>query len=90
MPEIKICGIKNSEEIEYVNKLNPDYIGLVFADSKRKISPENANRLVLKLNNTIKTVGVFLDAEIKIIEDVLKQVRIDIIQLHGSEDIIYI
>lgn len=90
MPEIKICGIKNIEEINIVNRLVPDYIGFVFAESKRKISPEKAKMLVSNLSNMIKIVGVFLDAEIKFVKEVLNQVEIDIIQLHGTEDIIYI
>ena len=36
MVKIKICGIRRLEDIEMVNKYKPDYIGFVFADSKRK------------------------------------------------------
>jgi phosphoribosylanthranilate isomerase len=90
MPEIKICGIKNIEDINIVNRLVPDYIGFVFADSKRKISPEKAKMLMSKLSNMIKIVGVFLDADIKFVKEVLNQVEIDIIQLHGNEDMKYI
>ena len=35
---IKICGLRRAIDIEYVNKLKPDYIGFVFADSKRKVN----------------------------------------------------
>ena len=90
MPEIKICGIKNIEEINIINILKPDYIGLVFADSKRKITPEEAKILVSNLNKKIKIVGVFLDAKVEFIEEALNQVKIDVIQLHGNEDMEYI
>ena len=44
MVKIKICGIKRKEDIEYVNRNIPDYIGFVFAESKRRVQP-------LKLQN---------------------------------------
>ena len=44
MVKIKICGIKRIEDIEIVNKYVPDYIGFVFADSKRKISYDLAKK----------------------------------------------
>ena len=40
MVKIKICGIKRFEDIEIVNRYKPDYIGFVFAKSKRKVSHE--------------------------------------------------
>ena len=40
--KIKFCGLFREEDIEYVNKLNPDYIGFVFAKSKRQITKEKA------------------------------------------------
>ncbi len=46
--------------------------------------------LVPNLSNMIKIVGVFLDADIKFVKEVLNQVQIDIIQLHGNEDMKYI
>ena len=43
--QIKICGITTLREIEFVNELKPDYIGLVFAESKRKVNKEKAFEL---------------------------------------------
>ena len=40
--KIKFCGLFREEDIEYVNKLNPDYIGFVFAKSKRQITKDKA------------------------------------------------
>ena len=45
MVKIKICGLKRLEDIELVNKYKPDYIGFVFADSKRKVSHDLAGKL---------------------------------------------
>lgn len=86
MVEIKICGITDETEIEYLNILNPEYIGFVFAKSKRQISGEMAFKLSSKLKKNIKKVGVFRDNSINEILNILSKVELDIIQLHGKED----
>ena len=83
--KIKFCGLFREEDIEYVNKLNPDYIGFVFAKSKRQITREKAINLKNKLKSNIKAVGVFVDEDIEKIIDLLSNGVIDIAQLHGNE-----
>ena len=87
---IKICGLKRLEDIEYANILKPDFIGFVFADSKRKIDIDLAIKLRNKLNKDIKVVGVFRNDDIELIKEVVKNNIIDLIQLHGDEDDSYI
>lgn len=89
-PDIKICGIKSDKDIEIVNKYNPDYIGFVFAKSKRQIDLNTARQLQRKLGLQIKKVGVFVDADIDIIIKYAQALQLDIIQLHGQEDASYI
>lgn len=88
--KIKICGITNEKEIEYLNIIKPDYIGFVFTKSKRMISAENAEKLRQKLNPEIKCVGVFKDNSLEEIENVLKTTKLDIVQLHGNENFDFI
>lgn len=83
---IKICGITKLSEINYLNELKPDYIGFVFAKSKRQVSGEEASRLKEGLSKDIKTVGVFLNNTEEEILKVLDEVKLDVIQLHGDED----
>ena len=90
IPKIKICGISRHIDIEYVNELKPDYIGFIFAKSRRRISPELALTLREKLNPEIKSVGVFVDETVDTIVNLTKSGIIDIIQLHGNEDNDYI
>lgn len=87
---IKICGITEDYEIEYLNKLTPDYIGFVFAESKRKVTIEKAKRLKSQLDKNIKVVGVFKDSPIEDIKLVSESVGLDAIQLHGRESNDYI
>ena len=86
MTKIKICGIKREEDISIVNKYKPDYIGFVFADSPRQIDFNTSKNLKEKLDNTIKSVGVFVDENIDTIINYFKSNIIDIAQLHGIED----
>jgi phosphoribosylanthranilate isomerase len=86
MIKVKICGITNKREIEYLNILKPEYIGFVFTRSKRQVLGEEANELCLKLNKEIKKVGVFRNNSLEEILAVLGKIELDVIQLHGSED----
>ena len=83
---VKICGITNINEVKALNELKPEYMGLVFTDSKRKVSIKKANLLLSNLNKDIKSVGVFRNNSIAYILEVVENTPIDIIQLHGHED----
>ncbi len=90
MSKIKICGLTRIVDIEYVNKFLPDYIGFVFAESRRRISAEDALALSKVLDKWIKKAGVFVNHSI---DDVLRITSIcglDIIQLSGDEDREYV
>ena len=90
MVKIKICGIKRLEDIEIVNRYKPDYIGFVFADSKRKVSHDLAKELRNNLNSDIIPVGVFVDSPQEEILKLFDEGIIEIAQLHGSESEQYI
>ena len=91
MAKIKICGLRFDEDIDYANELLPEYVGFVFWNrSKRYITPEEAGRLRARLDPKIKTVGVFVDEDITVVEDLLKRGIIKIAQLHGDEGEAYI
>lgn len=90
MVKIKICGLKRMADIEIVNKYKPDYIGFVFADTKRKVSHELAAELKDNLDSDIVAVGVFVDAGIDEIVSLYDSGVIDLAQLHGLESEEYI
>ena len=90
MVKIKICGLRRSEDIEMVNKYKPDYIGFVFADTRRKVSHELAKELKSKLDPDIISVGVFVDAPKEEILKLYEDNIIDMAQLHGLESEDYI
>ena len=94
-PKVKMCGISKIDTIPAVVEAKPDYMGLVFAPSKRQVTVEQAKTLVEELHKqyavrynseTIKTVGVFVNETIENLLKIAEEVKLDVIQLHGDED----
>ena len=94
-PKVKMCGISKVETIPAVVEAKPDYMGLVFAPSKRQVTVEQAKILVEELHKqyavrynseTIKTVGVFVNETVENLLKIAEEVKLDVIQLHGDED----
>ena len=90
MTKIKICGLSRLEDIQAVNKARPDYIGFVFAKSRRQVTMEQAAILKEALDHNIQAVGVFVNEDLEVIRTLAARNIIDIIQLHGDEDEAYI
>ena len=88
--KIKICGVSREEDIEYVNETRPDYTGFVFAESRRKVTPAQAAKLRQRLAEGIAAVGVFVDSPIDDIAGLCRDGIISLVQLHGTEDDVYI
>ena len=101
-PKVKMCGISKVETIPAVVEAKPDYMGLVFAPSKRQVTVDQAKILVEELNrgyakkygsdtehdknDTIKTVGVFVNETIDNLVTIANEANLDAVQLHGDED----
>ena len=86
MIKVKICGLTRPIDIEYVNELKPDYVGFVFAKSKRKVSLDEAKELAKLLNKDIKIVGIFVNEDKNMVKASAVKVGLDVIQFHGFED----
>ncbi|MDR2028404.1 MAG: phosphoribosylanthranilate isomerase [Treponema sp.] len=90
MTKIKICGLFRDEDIDSANEARPDYIGFVFAPSRRRVSPRRAARLRARLMGGIIPVGVFVNAPAEEIIALYDRGIIAMAQLHGGEDGAYI
>ena len=90
MSKVKICGLTREADIEAVNQSLPDYIGFVFAPSRRRLSIDASEALKRKLDPRIETVGVFVNEAINTIAEIYKRGIIELAQLHGDEDDEYI
>lgn len=89
---IKTCGMTRLEDIAAVNEAHPDMCGFIidFPKSKRSISAEQQIELASRLDPTICSVGVFVDAPISKIAKLAQIGSIQAVQLHGNEDETYL
>jgi len=83
---VKICGLTDISEADYLNKNNVDYAGFVlfFEKSKRCVTTEKAKEIFLNLNINIKKVAVVVSPSKEQIEEI-ENAGFDIIQVHGSD-----
>ena len=83
--KIKICGLCRREDVDYANRAAPDYVGMVFAKSRRQVSASQAVDYRAALDPNILVVGVFVDAPVSQVTELLTAGVIDMAQLHGDE-----
>lgn len=88
--KIKYCGIKRNEDVDYANETMPDYIGFIFAPTKRLVTMEQADGFKKRLDSRIQAVGVFVNEAAEKVAKIANKGIIDVIQLHGQEDAEYI
>src|SRR5690349_16711265 len=79
--KIKICGMKSPENINEIASLQPHFMGFIFY----KKSPRNLENNIPNLPNSIKKIGVFVNASLEEIQEKVKQYELDFVQLHGDE-----
>jgi phosphoribosylanthranilate isomerase len=83
--EVKICGLTDAESIDAAIEAGAEFIGLVFfAKSPRAVTAEQAAELTQFIEG-VQKVGLFVDPDDSLLNEVLTQVRLDLLQFHGSE-----
>ena len=83
--KVKICGITTRDAALMACRSGADMLGFVFADSSRKISPEQAKEIAQLLPDHVKITGVFVNETMKTILQIKEWVDLDYVQLHGDE-----
>lgn len=86
MTKVKICGLSTAEAVETAVLAGADYIGFLFAKSKRQVSLEQAHELARLVTGTTKIVGVFVSPSLEDLEQAIAQVPLDVVQIHGTFD----
>lgn len=88
MTSVKICGIKDPDNLRAALNAGAEFIGFVFHESSpRNINPTDAQTLQREITPDVKTVGLFVNPTDKDLRAALSQVKLDIIQLHGDESV---
>jgi len=89
MTRIKICGLSDIKSARETANAGADFIGLMFAASKRKVSLEKAreiSEMIHKMDNPPALVGVFVNSTSEEVNLIADSCRLDWIQLSGDED----
>ncbi len=83
---VKVCGITRPEDALAAESAGADAIGLIFAPgSKRRVTPQVAASIVDAVGPFVTRVGVFVDADLAEVLDLVRALRLDAVQLHGGE-----
>jgi phosphoribosylanthranilate isomerase len=85
MVKVKVCGITNPDDARVAADAGADAIGLIFAESPRRVSVERAREIAAALPEGVLKVGVFVDAEPGEVLRIAREVDLDYAQLHGDE-----
>ncbi len=85
MTMVKICGITNAGDARVAAEAGADAVGLIFAESPRRVGIEGARRISIALPENIIRVGVFVDEEPAEVLRISRKVGLDLAQLHGDE-----
>ena len=84
MTKVKICGLSNIEAVKTAVSAGADYIGFVFAPSKRQVTVEQATELAKFIPSHIQKVGVFVSPSRAELLEAVDKVGLDLVQVHGQ------
>ena len=86
---IKLCGFKNIDDVIFASSLDINYLGMIFVENlPRSIDIDTAiQATIICKEKNIKSVGVFLNQNTDTVDKILSKVDLDVLQLHGTEDI---
>lgn len=93
MVRVKICGISEVEHAVKAADAGADFIGLVFAESKRRVTPRRAQEIVEAVSGTNPRpvcVGVFVNTTATEVNRTIRECRLDRVQLSGDETVEYV
>ena len=90
MTKVKICGLSTASAVETACQAGADYIGFVFAESCRRVSLEQAQKLADLVPATVRKVGVFVSPSLAELEEAISVANLDLVQIHGdfNEDLL--
>ena len=84
MTKVKICGLSTKEAVKTAVSAGADYIGFVFAPSKRQVTVEQATELAKFIPSHIQKVGVFVSPSRAELLEAVDKVGLDLVQVHGK------
>ena len=86
MTKVKICGLSTASAVETACQAGADYIGFVFAESRRRVSLEQAQKLAALVPPAVQKVGVFVSPGLAELQEAISVANLDLVQIHGDFD----
>jgi phosphoribosylanthranilate isomerase len=92
MTSLKLCGIRSLEDYQTVAQNDVDYVGFVFATSKRRVTPEQVDTIITSSSQKtdVKHVGVFVNPSMNEVIKTTSLINLDVLQFHGDEGVDFI
>jgi len=82
---VKICGLTETEHAVKAAEAGADLLGFVFAASRRRVSPETARQIINQLPASVSKVGVFVNEDCQLVNEIASYCGLNYVQLHGRE-----
>lgn len=92
MLKVKVCGMRDAQNLEEVLDLSIDFVGFIFYEKSSRNVTDFPEEVVFNnnpLSRVINKVGVFVDADLQFVKDKVKIHQLDYVQLHGRESVFY-
>lgn len=84
--KLKVCGMRDAENIKALVELKPDFIGFIFYDKSPRFAGNQLDvELIQSIPREIRKVGVFVNATVDYILQNVKKYNLQYVQLHGNE-----
>ena len=90
MVKLKICGMRDSGNIEEVVSLEPDYMGFIFYKKSKRFVAELDPATLSTMPENIGRVGVFVNHDLKEVVQLAEKFSLNLLQLHGNESAAYV
>ncbi|PWL32363.1 MAG: N-(5'-phosphoribosyl)anthranilate isomerase [Roseivirga sp. XM-24bin3] len=88
--KLKVCGMRQSENIQQLLELEPDFMGFIFFERSKRFAPHLDKELLSNFPESVKKVGVFVNSPIDELKEKVKEYKLDYVQLHGDESVEYV
>jgi phosphoribosylanthranilate isomerase len=86
MVEIKFCGMTRPEDARQAAELGARYVGVIFAESPRRLTEDRARQVFASLPIGVAKVGVFGQERPELVAQRAAQLNLDVVQLHNDPD----
>jgi phosphoribosylanthranilate isomerase len=84
--KVKVCGMRDPQNLEQVCTLTPDYIGYIFYARSRRFVGSDPDPALFEIPGAgIKKAGVFVDEELSVVRRAIASYGLQAVQLHGGE-----